>query len=145
MKVKDPTMNVKEYLDGDIVVVERETSARDLVERIHQRIFRDQRRGHPARRIRVGDRSREVEYRKRRALRIKRRKAKVCTSCRSDEKLTDGFRMCSNCRTKWRLYNSRCEQRKLSSLTPYPLPRGKAPSPSRIACNRKIMLSYGGK
>jgi hypothetical protein len=101
-------------------VIEREAKPKDLIDRQVARALRNQRRGRPPKYRTLKTRSREREYEQRRAVRHARLMSKHCTNC-GEGGLTGGFRMCPNCRLKWRHYNTRCRLRKVFPLTPYSL------------------------
>lgn len=112
-------MNLRKVTD-DYSVIERDITPEDIMERLNQRGYRNKKRGAPPQPRRLTTRSREREFEGRREVRRSRRSNKLCTNCGAGG-LTDGFRMCLDCRLKWRVYNARCSQRKILSLTPYSL------------------------
>ena len=105
-------------ITDDYIVVEREVSPSDLIDRIIARAYRNKRRGGPPKPRVLKSRSREREFERRKKIRLSRRRNKKCTNCGGDG-LTDGFKMCLDCRLRWRAYNARCVARKIFRLTPY--------------------------
>jgi hypothetical protein len=107
-----------EKITDDYSVVRREFDVEDFLEMSVSRYYRDARRGRPPKTRKLKTRSRLREYEREKRIRLKRIKKGLC-SARGCAKPEDGFKMCEPCRTKWRVYNSRCAARKIFPLTDY--------------------------
>lgn len=99
---------------GDNVIIEKPISTSDMIERFHQRIFRDQRRGSPpkSKRMRrkilsqeIVERRRRRESKREKALRQSRLRAGLCAECGRER--GEVFKLCDRCRTRHRFHNER--------------------------------------
>jgi hypothetical protein len=104
------------------LIIRKEAKPKDLVKRTVDRAIRDERRGGPPKLKRKKILTPETirrrqlrESRKRKAVRLARIVDGLCPYCGQERQ--EDFRMCSQCRGRWRVYNERARIKRVVIAT----------------------------